>query len=106
MSNQDRLLSDEDLKDKATNLLAQAFDTGVESNYIRFNELEAELANLINTQKRLYTESIIDNALEDVADYQAMSNRATATVKELMNPEAGLRSYAKYSAGQRVRIKW
>ncbi len=65
---------------------------------------ENALLDLINTQKRLYAESVIDNAIEDVAGYQAMSNRATVTVNELMNPNAGFRAYAKDLAEQRARI--
>lgn len=91
MSNQDRLLSDEEMLEELERL--------------RFSSNPLAVVDLINTQKRLYAESVIDNAIEDIAGYQAMSNRATVTVNELMNPDAGFRAYAKDLAEQRARIK-
>ncbi len=95
----DRLLSDDGLRAEIANVLL--LDRQTMEPYVSVVD---DLINLVNTQKRLYAESVIDNVIEDVAGYQAMSNRATVTVNELMNPNAGFRAYAKDLAEQRARI--
>lgn len=67
MSNQDRLLSDEELESKLTEVIAlMPLETGAKLTEIGWekygeNEQEAikKLLDLINTQKRLYAESVI-----------------------------------------------